>query len=106
MLERCIVKKKMYICGVRLEKWSDIVKRFLLYPETEIANFKQKDRDNVNAHSVLYMSVQPMLYIFCIYVAAWDNCFFIHFCKAFGDARFSMKKTMLTLFLCPSIFAD
>ena len=29
-------------------------KRFLLYPDIEIANFKQRDRDNSNAHSVVY----------------------------------------------------
>ena len=39
-LERCIVKKKTYLCHVWLEKWLDIIrKRFLLYPDTEIANF-------------------------------------------------------------------
>ena len=27
-------------------------KRFLLYPNIEIANFKQEDIDNSNAHSV------------------------------------------------------
>lgn len=30
-------------------------KRFLLYPEIEIANFMQTDRGNSNAHSVVYV---------------------------------------------------
>ena len=32
-----------------------IRKRFLLYPEIEIANFMQTDRGNSNAHSVVYV---------------------------------------------------
>ena len=42
LLERCIVKKKTYLCRVQLEKWLDIRKRFLLYPDFEIANFQQE----------------------------------------------------------------
>ena len=59
-LERCIVKKETYLCIVQPEKWLGIHvrKRFLLYPNTEIANFQQKDRDNSNAHSVF-------MYIMC-----------------------------------------
>ena len=48
-----------------------IRKRFLLYPNIEIANFKGKDRDNSNAHSVLVhimkgivYAVPSLLYIF------------------------------------------
>ena len=43
----------MYLCDVLSEKWWDAKKAFfLLYPEIEIANFKQRDGDNDNAHSV------------------------------------------------------
>lgn len=62
-------------------------KRFLLYPEIEIANFMQTDRGNSNAHSVVYVCTAhavPSLHI----LTAWEYCFIIHFCKAFGDARF------------------
>ena len=59
LTERCIVKKKTYLCLVRPEKWPDVLESvFLLYPDTEIANFQLKDRDNSNAHSV-------SMYIMC-----------------------------------------
>ena len=67
-----------------------IRKRFLLYPDTEIANFQQKDRDNSNAHSVfmyIMLKGQPMLYPFMLYIFQCENIVsFAHFCKAFGDA--------------------
>ena len=51
-------------------------KRFLLYPDTEIANFQLKDRDNSNAHSV-YMYImlkgQPMLYPYSLYIFQCEN---------------------------------
>ena len=57
LLERCIVKKKTYLCECSTgEMVGHIRKRFLLYPNIEIANFKQRDRDNGNAHSV-YMYI-------------------------------------------------
>ena len=57
LLERCIVKKKTYLCECPAgEMAGHIRKRFLLYPENEIANFKERDRDNSNAHSV-YMYI-------------------------------------------------
>ena len=69
-----------------------IRKRFLLYPDTEIANFQLKDRDNSNAHSV-YMYImlkgQPMLYPYMLYIFQCENIvssFII--CEAFGDACF------------------
>ena len=53
-----------------------IRKRFLLYPENEIANFKERDRDNSNAHSV-YMYImlkgQPMLYPDALYIFQCEN---------------------------------
>ena len=53
LLERCIVKKKTYLCECPAgEMARHIRKRFLLYPENKIANFKERDRDNSNAHSV------------------------------------------------------
>ena len=64
-----------------------IRKRFLLYPEIEIANFMQTDRDNDNAHSVVYVSTAhavPSLHI----LYSVGVLFLFHFCKAFGDARF------------------
>ena len=57
LLERCIVKKKTYLCECLAgEMAGHIRKRFLLYPDIEIANFKRMDRDNSNAHSV-YMYI-------------------------------------------------
>ena len=50
----------MYLCDVLLEKWWDAKKAFfLLYPEIEIANFKQRDGDNDNAHSVCICVYSP-----------------------------------------------
>ena len=53
-----------------------IRKRFLLYPDIEIANFKRMDRDNSNAHSV-YMYImlkgQPMLYPYTLYIFQCEN---------------------------------
>ena len=41
-----------------------IRKRFLLYPEIEIAKFKERDRDNSNAHS-LYICIGVAHAVFC-----------------------------------------
>ena len=53
-----------------------IRKRFLLYPDTEIAKFKLKDRDNSNAHSV-YMYImfegRLMLYPYSLYIFQCEN---------------------------------
>ena len=73
-------------------------KRFLLYPDTEIANFQLKDRDNSNAHSV-YMYImlkgQPMLYPYSLYIFQCENIVSLFIsCEAFGDAWFLMSKTM------------
>ena len=67
-----------------------IRKRFLLYPENEIANFKERDRDNSNAHSVysyIMLKGQPMLYPDTLYIFQCENIVssFI-FSEAFGDA--------------------
>ena len=51
-------------------------KRFLLYPDIEIANFKQRDRDNSNAHSVyvyIMLKGQPMLYPCMLYMYQCEN---------------------------------
>ena len=57
LLERCIVKKEnVYLQCPAGEMAGHIRKRFLLYPCIEIANFKERDRDNSNAHSV-YMYI-------------------------------------------------
>ena len=51
-------------------------KRFLLYPDIEIANFKQRDRDNSNAHSVyvyIMLMGQPMLYPYALYIFQCEN---------------------------------
>lgn len=43
-----------------------IRKRFLLYPAIRIAKFMQRDRDNCNAHSVVYVCTAhavPFLHI-------------------------------------------
>ena len=53
-----------------------IRKRFLLYPDTEIANFQLKDRDNVNAHSVfmyIMLKGQPLLYPDTLYIFQCEN---------------------------------
>ena len=76
-------------------------KRFLLYPDIEIANFKQRDRDNSNAHSVyvyIMLMGQPMLYPYALYIFQCENIVssFIS-CEAFGDARILMSRTSLTL---------
>ena len=56
-----------------------IRKRFLLYPDFEIANFQQEDRDNSNAHSV-YMYImfegQLMLYPYSLYIFQCENIVF------------------------------
>ena len=75
--ERCIVKKKTYICDVRPEKWLDIQESvFCFIRNIEIANFQLKDRDNSNAHSV-YMYImlkrQPMLYPYSLYIFQCEN---------------------------------
>ena len=53
-----------------------IRKRFCFILKTEIANFKLKDRDNSNAHSV-YMYImlkgQPMLYSDALYIFQCEN---------------------------------
>ena len=60
----------------RRNGWTHIRKRFLLYPDIEIANFKRMDRDNSNAHSV-YMYImlkgQPMLYPYTLYIFQCEN---------------------------------
>ena len=51
-------------------------KRFLLYPDIEIANFKRMDRDNSNAHSVfmyIMLKGQPMLYPYTLYIFQCEN---------------------------------
>ena len=67
----------MYLCDVLSEKWWDAKKAFfLLYPEIEIANFKQRDRDNSNAHSVyvyIMLKGQPMLYPYSLYIFQCEN---------------------------------
>lgn len=65
-------------------------KAFLLYPNTEIANFNRKDRDNGNAHSVfvyIMLKGQLALYPYALYIFQCENIVssFI-FCEAFGDA--------------------
>ena len=53
-----------------------IRKRFLLYPDIEIANFKRMDRDNSNAHSVfmyIMLKGQPMLYPYALYIFQCEN---------------------------------
>ena len=51
-----------------------IRKRFLLYPCIEIANFKERDRDNSNAHSVYnVLKGQPMLYPDALYIFQCEN---------------------------------
>ena len=81
------LKKKRYLCKERREKSPAFKKAFLLYPKIEIANFTWKDRDNVTLILYLYM------YLVCFVIpihkhTAWEYCFFTHFHKAFGDARF------------------
>ena len=67
-----------------------IRKRFLLYPNIEIANFKERDRDNSNAHSVfvyIMLKGQLGLYPYALYIIQCENIvssFII--CEAFGDA--------------------
>ena len=48
------LKKKRYLCKDRWEKSSALRKRFCFIRVTEIANFKQKDRDNVTLILYLY----------------------------------------------------
>ena len=53
-----------------------IRKRFLLYPDIEIANFKRMDRDNSNAHSVfmyIMLKGQPMLFPDALYIFQCEN---------------------------------
>ena len=74
---------------------------FLFYPDFEIANFQQGDRDNVNAHSVYNviwdnLSCTHMRYMFSV----WEYCFFVHSCEAFGDAWNRWAGQNLTLSLC------
>ena len=91
LLERCIVKKKTYLCECPAGEMAGYIrKRFLLYPNIEIANFKERDRDNSNAHSVfmyIMLKGQSMLYPDALYIFQCENIVsFAHFSEAFGDA--------------------
>ena len=98
--ERCIVKKKRIFATSGWRNGRTIRKRFLLYPDTEIANFQQKDRDNSNAHSVfMYMKLRCSLD--CILTFRIYSSVRILFLRSFlwGVWRclVSMSRTSLTL---------
>ena len=99
-VERCIVEKKTYLCIVQPEKWPDTRKRFLLYPNIEIANFKGKDRDNSNAHSA-YMYIMLKGSPYCTLIRCICSSVRVLFLRSFSRGvwrcQILMSKTSLTL---------
>ena len=72
---------------------------FLLYPEIEIANFKQRDGDNDNAHSVC-ICVCSLCCTLLTYTLQRGILFLYSFLQGVWRCPISMNRTSLTLFLC------
>ena len=94
LLERCIVKKKTYLCECPAREMARHIQEsvfcFILKTKSPISNWK--DRDNSNAHSVysyIMLKGQSMLYSDALYIFQCENIVssFI-FSEAFGDACF------------------
>ena len=92
------INKNIYFCIARGEKslGQECVSCFI--PYIEIANFKQRDEDNVTLILFVYHRYSPRC-TYMVYTTAWGICFSVHFSMVFGDTRFTMSATSLYAFL-------
>ena len=95
-----MLKRKRILQCPAGEMAGHIRKRFLLYPDFEIANFQQGDRDNSNAHSVfmyIMLKGQPMCTLIrCIYSSV-RILFLRSFLRGVWRCPMLMSRTSLTL---------
>ena len=73
------INKNIYFCIARGEKslGQECVSCFI--PYIEIANFKQRDEDNVTLILFVYHRYSPRC-TYMVYTTAWGICFSVHFC--------------------------
>ena len=77
----------MYLCDILLEKWWDVKKAFFC--------FILKSKSPISCKGIGTMTTLILfVYVCTAHVVLFGHilnsvgyCFFIHFCKAFGDAR-------------------
>ena len=73
------INKNIYFCIAQGEKslGQECVSCFI--PYIEIANFKQRDEDNVTLILFVYHRYSPRC-TYMVYTTAWGICFSVHFC--------------------------
>ena len=77
----------MYLCDVLLEKWQDAKKAFFCFILLSKSPISRKGIGTMTT-LILFVYVCMAYAVLSLHIPnSVGYCFFIHFCKAFGDAR-------------------